>query len=226
MTNRRFPDKRHPLIAGYHRWRERRWPEEAGRRRRLAREGQSPLAVVVACADSRADPGALFDAGPGELFVLRNVAALVPPPQADGFHHGTSAGLEFAITTLGVPHLLILGHTGCGGVAAALDRLDERERNGFIGPWVALLSTARKQVTMRSALLRAEDRQRALEEEAVRLSVRHARAFPFVKEAEAAGRLTVDGALFAIDAGTLFWLDQRTDRFVPITAETQAETAP
>ncbi len=226
MTNRRFPDKHHPLIAGYRRWRERRWPEEAETRRRLAMDGQRPLAVVVACADSRADPGALFDAGPGEVFVLRNVAALVPPPEADGFHHGTSAGLEFAITRLQVPHLLVLGHTGCGGVAAALDRLDERDGDGFIGPWVALLSAARERIAARPDLPRAEDRQRALEEEAVRLSVSRARSFPFVKEAEAAGRLTVDGALFAIDTGTLLWLDQRTDCFVPITTETQAKTAP
>ncbi len=218
MTNRRFPDKHHPLIAGYHRWRERHWPEEAATRQRLATQGQSPMAVVVACADSRADPGILFDAGPGEIFVLRNVAALIPPPEADGFHHGTSAGLEFAIATLGVPHLLVLGHTGCGGVTAALDRLDERERDGFIGPWVALLAQARERVTGRPDLPPA-DRQRALEEEAVRLSVSRARAFPFVKEAEAANRLTVDGALFAIDTGILFWLDQHTNRFIPIETE-------
>ncbi len=218
MTNHRLPDKHHPLIAGYYRWRRMRWPEEAAARQELAANGQHPLAVVVACADSRADPGALFDAGPGALFVLRNVAALVPPPEADGFHHGTSAGLEFAITKLQVPHLLVLGHTGCGGVAATLERLDERDSDGFIGPWVALLAEARSRVAGRKSLSRPE-RQRALEEEAVQLSVVRARTFPFVQEAETAGRLTVDGALFDIASGLLYWLDQHTGRFVPIKRE-------
>ncbi|RMF69184.1 MAG: carbonic anhydrase [Alphaproteobacteria bacterium] len=218
MTNPAPPDKRHPLIAGYCRWRKRRWPAEAPVRQRLACEGQRPGAVVVACADSRADPAALFDTGPGEIFVLRNVAALVPPPEADGFHHGTSAGLEFAITRLGVPHLLVLGHTGCGGVSVALDRLDECNRSDFIGPWVALLAEARTRIAARGSLSRPE-RQRALEEEAVRLSVARARAFPFVQEAEAAGRLTVDGALFDIASGLLYWLDPHTGRFAPIERE-------
>ncbi|GIX17677.1 MAG: carbonic anhydrase [Rhodothalassiaceae bacterium] len=215
MTNPTPPDKRHPLIDGYRRWFRAQLPHERRTREVLAHAGQKPFAVVVGCADSRADPGAIFDAGPGEIFVLRNVAALVPPPHADGFHHGTSAGLEFAITALGVPHLLILGHTGCGGVAAALDRLDERDRDGFIGPWVALLAEARARVEAREDL-QPDQRQRALEEEAVRLSVARARAFPFVQEAEAAGRLTVDGALFDIGSGVLHWLDQRANAFVPL----------
>jgi carbonic anhydrase len=130
------------LVEGYRRFlRDRHAPERA-RYRQLAELGQAPTAMVIACCDARVDVATVFDAGPGELFVLRNVANLVPPYEAEGKYHGTSAAIEFAILTLRVPHLIVLGHSRCGGVAAYRQTVRERvgPELGFIGRWLTLLN--------------------------------------------------------------------------------------
>ena len=130
------------LAAGYRRFRRERYAAEAERYRALA-SGQRPRTMVIACADSRADPATIFSAAPGELFVVRNVAALVPPFEEGGGYHGTSAAIEFAVTELAVPDIVVMGHGLCGGIAAALA---ERPRGRFIGPWVELLAGLREEL--------------------------------------------------------------------------------
>lgn len=201
MTN--FND----LVRGYHRFHDTDWTRQRSRWAELA-EGQSPQVMVIACSDSRVDPTAIFDAAPGEMFVVRNVANLVPPFETGGGHHGVSAALEFAVTQLEVPEILVLGHGSCGGVGAALSRkFDGAEpgAGGFVADWIDLLDEARDRVVAEHG--EGPEAVRALELETVRVSLANLRTFPWVAEREAAGRLKLHGALFAIDDGVLHVMD-------------------
>jgi carbonic anhydrase len=200
------------LIDGYRRFRETGWARERERWSRLA-EGQSPRVMVIACSDSRADPSQIFDASPGELFVARNVAALVPPFETSAGHHGVSAALEFAVTQLEVEHIVVMGHGFCGGCAAALTGQFDDAAHGeghFIADWIAMLREARDKV-------RAEHGEdfRAMELEGVRVSLANLRTFPWVAEREADGRLRLQGAYFAIVDGILYLLDESSGEFAP-----------
>jgi carbonic anhydrase len=195
------------LLRGYRRFRADRFVEEEGRFRALA-EGQAPRTMIIGCADSRVDPATIFSAAPGELFVVRNVAAIVPPCEthdpAVGSFHGTSAALEFAVTVLGVSEIVVMGHGLCGGVAAAL-AAEQVPQGPFIGPWVDLLTPARDRLREIDTGLDEAGRQRALEHLAIRQSLDHLASFPFVAEAVGAGRLTLHGAWFSIAEGELHW---------------------
>ena len=200
------------LIHGYRRFRETGWARERERWSRLA-EGQSPSVMVIACSDSRVDPTQIFDAGPGEMFVVRNVAALVPPYETTAGHHGVSAALEFAVTQLRVDEIVVMGHGFCGGCAAALTgQFDEAEHGEghFIADWIELLREARDKVRAE----RGED-FRAMEMEGVRVSLANLRTFPWVKERESDGRLKLHGAYFAISDGVLHLLDESSGEFAP-----------
>jgi carbonic anhydrase len=203
------------LHEGYRRFRAGRYADEAGRYRALAR-GQQPRTMVIGCADSRVDPATIFSAGPGELFVVRNVAALVPPCEQTGAYHGTSAALEFAVSVLQVSNIVVLGHAMCGGVAAALAAAEDRPVGRFIRPWVELLAEVRDELLERAESQDAESRQQALEQMAVQQSLQNLMSFPFVAEAADAGRLRLGGAWFSIAEGTLLWLDRDTGVFEPV----------
>ncbi|MGE0628942.1 MAG: carbonic anhydrase [Hyphomicrobiaceae bacterium] len=206
------------LLEGYRRFRQDRFANEAERYRSLARE-QHPRTMVIGCADSRVDPATIFAAAPGELFVARNVAALVPPCEQTGSFHGTSAALEFAVDILQVENVIILGHGMCGGVAAALSGTQERPVGRFIQPWVELLSDVRDQVVESIAPDQPAARQIALEHLGVQKSLANLKTFPFVAERIAAGTLVLHGAWFSIAQGELHWLDTATDQFVPIDVD-------
>jgi carbonic anhydrase len=200
------------LIDGYRRFRKSGWARERERWSRLA-EGQSPRVMVIACSDSRVDPTQIFDSGPGEMFVVRNVAALVPPFETTGGHHGVSAALEFAVTQLQVEEVVVMGHGFCGGCAAALTGQFDDAAHGeghFIADWIELLREARDKV-------RAEHGEdfRAMELEGVRVSLANLRTFPWVREREADGRLKLHGAYFAIADGVLHLLDESSGQFAP-----------
>jgi carbonic anhydrase len=201
------------LIDGYRRFRETGWSRERDRWSQLA-QGQSPKVMVIACSDSRVDPTQIFDGNPGEMFVVRNVANLVPPFETGGGHHGVSAALEFAVTQLEVEELIVMGHGSCGGCAAALTGQFDEAPHGeghFIADWIELLRDAREKV-------RAEhgpDAFRAMEFEAVRVSLANLRTFPWVAEREQAGRLKLHGAFFSIADGLLHLLDEGSGRFEP-----------
>jgi carbonic anhydrase len=205
------------LIEGYHRFRETDWARERRRWAQLA-EGQSPKVMILSCADSRVDPAHIFDARPGEMFVVRNIAALAPPYETSRGFHGVSAALEFAVTQLEVAEILVMGHGLCGGCAAALtgqfDDTDPGEGH-FIADWVRMLDGAREQVRGRHREL-DRDAFRDMELEAVKVSLANLRTFPWIVEREKAGSLKLHGAHFSVAEGRLYVLDEAERDFRPV----------
>jgi len=195
MTN----DSNDALLAGYRRFREGHWADAKAEYEALAAEGQKPHTLVVACSDSRADPALIFDAAPGQLFVVRNVANLVPPYQPDGQLHGVSAALEFGVKVLGVSRIVVMGHAYCGGVNAMLHGAPDSCRD-FVAPWVAQAGPV---VRVVCESFPAEESGRLAEETVVRLSIENLRTFPWIAEREAAGELTLSGLHFGIADGVL-----------------------
>jgi len=196
------------LLAGYQRFRGEDWSRQRARWAEL-RDGQSPKAMIIACSDSRVDPSQIFDTSPGEIFVVRNVANLVPPFELDGSRHGVSAALEFAVTQLEVEEVIVMGHGSCGGVAAALTRAFEGKApgaGGFIAHWVDMLDEARDDIIARFG--HGPEAVREMEMETVRVSLRNLRTFPCIPEREAAGTLKLRGAYFAIADGVLHVMDE------------------
>ena len=204
------------MISGYRRFRDREWQEERDRWSELA-EGQSPKVMVIACSDSRVDPATIFDARPGEMFVVRNVANLVPPFEPDQNYHGVSAALEFAVTQLEVDELVVMGHGFCGGCAAALTGQFDDAAHGhghFIAHWIEMLADAREKIRAEHATL-DRDAFLEMELEGVRPSLRNLMGFPWVRERVDSGRLTLHGAYFAIADGVLHVLDEASGTFAP-----------
>lgn len=191
------------FFAGYRQFRADVWPERRKLFETLARDGQSPKALVIACSDSRVDPAMVFGAAPGELFIIRNVANLVPPYSPDGDYHGTSAALEFAVRVLEVPRIIVLGHAMCGGVHALLNGFPETAQD-FVKPWMRIAGEARS----RALACEPADAQTACEQETVKLSLRNLRSFPWVEERLVSGQLTLTGGSFDIRNGLLSILGQ------------------
>ncbi len=204
------------LVEGYRRFRDTGWHQQRQRWEQLA-EGQNPKVMIVACSDSRVDPAQIFDARPGEIFTVRNVANLVPPYEPDGSYHGVSAALEFAVTQLGVEEVIVMGHGFCGGCAAALSGVftgAEPGEGGFIAHWIDMLGEARRKIRAEHAQLDREAFHQ-MELEGVRVSLGNLRTFPWVRQREEAGTLKLRGAYFAISDGVLHVLDESTGAFAP-----------
>lgn len=188
------------LLDGYQRFRAGGWTNHRERLQALADEGQKPHALIVACSDSRADPAMVFDTAPGELFVVRNVANLVPPYDPDGDFHGTSAALEFGVRVLEVPHLIVMGHQKCGGVHSLVHGFPERAQD-FVEPWMRMAQPA---VDAARAAGTPEDLiDDVCEHETVKLSLNNLRTFPWIARREAEGRLQLHGFRFGIADGVL-----------------------
>jgi carbonic anhydrase len=198
------------LIEGYRIYRERRWPELRALHRQLAERGQSPKTLVIACSDSRVDPGTIFNAGPGELFVIRNVANLAPPFEQGAGFHGVSAAIEFAVLQLRVETVLVLGHAQCGGVAAALEARP-RDPNSFLDAWIGLLDPAKARLADCGA-----HGASALEYESIRVTLENLATFPFVKAAMETRGLKLAGARYGVADGGLELLDPATGAFNPV----------
>lgn len=192
-------DSSDPLISGYRRFRANHWPEAKAEYEALAAQGQTPHTLIVACSDSRADPALIFDAAPGQLFVVRNVANLVPPYAPDGQLHGVSAALEFGVKVLKVRRIVVMGHAHCGGVAAMRDGTPEIVRD-FVAPWIAQGTPVVRHV---AETVSPDEVEQASEEAVVRLSLRNLRTFPWIAEREAAGELELTGLHFGIAEGIL-----------------------
>ena len=206
------------LIAGYHRFRESAWNPRRERWESL-RQSQSPEVMVIACSDSRVDPAQVFDVDPGEFFVVRNVAAMVPPFETTPGHHGVSAALEFAVQVLKVREIVVLGHGMCGGCKAALTRElhgTKPGQGGFIADWIALLDEAREPVAAQFGTT-GREAERAMEHAGVRVSLANLRTFPCVVEGEADGSIILRGAFFAISDGVLHLLDEADGSFAAVT---------
>ncbi|MBB4104124.1 carbonic anhydrase [Allorhizobium borbori] len=207
----RFPEY---LLAGYRSFMAGRYTAERDRYVELADHGQQPHTLLIACCDSRAAPEIIFNSSPGELFVVRNVANLIPPYAPDGSHHATSAAIEYAIQVLKVANVVIMGHGRCGGIQAALSPSFTPLSDGdFIGDWMGLLKPAAEQIQT-SSLLTAGERQTALERVSIRNSVNNLRSFPFVREREKAGEVHIHGAWFDISSGELWVMDGDSGDFI------------
>jgi carbonic anhydrase len=207
------------LADRYRAWRALRFAPDRAWYARLAEDGQHPRAMVISCCDSRVDAATLFSAEPGDLFAVRNVAALVPPFTDDGALHGVTAAIEFAVTSLHIAHIIILGHSNCGGVAACRDmcagRAPHLEQPGsFVGRWMSILTPGYEAVAKRAA--DPAEEQRLLEHEAVLTSLRNLETFDFVRDAVARRVLTLHGAWVDIGDGRLHLFNPETRLFSPI----------
>ncbi|GJD77704.1 carbonic anhydrase [Methylobacterium gregans] len=202
-----FPEA---LTAGYRSFLSDRFPQESRRFKQLA-TSQAPEVLVISCCDSRVAPEAIFDAGPGELFVVRNVANIVPPHETGGQYHGTSAAIEFAIQALEVKHIVVLGHATCGGIKAFANKADPLSPGNFIGKWVSLVAPAEAKAGDSSA----PDYLTRLEHAMVSQSLENLLTFPFIKERVDAGKLQLHGAHFGVASGQLLVRNPETGDFAP-----------
>ena len=203
------------LLDGYKSFMSDRYDPEQGRYRELADKGQSPTTMIIACCDRRAAPETIFSAGPGEMFVLRNVANLVPPFQPDGGQHGTSAAIEFAVNALEISNILVMGHGRCGGIQAALaPEPGPLAQGDFIGKWMSMLAPVAEAVS-KYALLTNKERQTMLERFSIRNSIANLRTFPYVRRLEEEGKLAIHGAWFDISTGELWVMNDEGDFYRP-----------
>ncbi|MGF1476068.1 MAG: carbonic anhydrase [Geminicoccaceae bacterium] len=212
MTETLVPET---LLTGYRRFMAGRYADQKAIYDRLA-EGQRPATMIIGCADSRVDPATIFAADPGKLFIVRNVANLIPPPERDGAHHGTSAALEFAVTALEVRQIVVMGHGQCGGIKAALAAAEGSKPSDFLAPWVSLIDRARDEVLAELGDADDATKQVALEHRSIGHSLETLMAFDFVAERVEAGTLSLHGAWFAIKDGALHWRDPETGEFATV----------
>jgi len=209
-----FPES---LTDRYRRFKYRHFAPNMDQFAELAEYGQSPGVMVVSCCDSRVEPEMIFSAMPGELFVVRNVANLVPPYETSGKYHGVSAALEFAALNLRVRHIVVMGHSSCGGVRACLEQNAARQTEAqFITNWMSMLDEGRARVLGSLAGRPIEEVRGALEREGVRTSLANLRTFPCIQTLEGKGRIALHGAYFDIASGTLSVLNGATGEFVDL----------
>ncbi len=200
------------LLDGYRTFTSQRLPTEQSRYRELSERGQSPAVMVIGCCDSRVSPEVIFDAGPGELFVVRNVANLVPVYQPDGGAHGVSAALEYAINVLRIQHVVVLGHAQCGGIKAFIDKIDPLSPGDFIGRWMAMFIKPGEVVEQRERET-MQDFTVRIEKAAIFRSLENLMTFPFVRARVERGEMNLHGAYFGVAEGSLFVLDQTAKEF-------------
>jgi carbonic anhydrase len=206
------------LMQGYQRFRTSVYPSQRARFEELVERGQHPKLMIIGCSDSRVDPAQIFDVDPGEIFVVRNVAALVPPFEEAPGHHGVAAAVEFAVQMLEVKQIVVMGHGMCGGCKAALSQgfaTSDHGEGALIHDWVHLLDDARAKVAAKHGT-EGRDAERQMEWAAVQQSITNLRTFPWVVEKEKAGALKLRGAFFAITEGTLRVLDEDSGEFEPV----------
>jgi carbonic anhydrase len=209
----RFPDR---LITGYAAFASGRLASEQSRFRELAERGQSPEIMMIGCCDSRVSPEVIFDARPGEMFVLRNIANLVPPYSPDDRYHGVSSAIEYGVNILKVKYLIVLGHAQCGGVRAFADS-DGKPAGAtdFIGQWISLIGPAASRAKANGD---TGDFITRLEQASVLQSIDNLLTFPFVVQRVQAGLLELHGAYFGVASGQLSIFDKASGRFVPVKA--------
>jgi carbonic anhydrase len=205
-----FPQR---LVDGYRAFLDERLPRERSRFAALAETGQRPEVMVIGCCDSRVSPEVIFDASPGELFVVRNVANLVPPYAPDGDYHGTSAALEFGVQALRVKHIVILGHARCGGIQAFAEGAAPLSSGDFISKWMTMIAPAAERIGPHRD--GEEDYLGRLERAAIELSLTNLMTFPYVAVRVQAGQLALHGAYFGVGSGVLLVRDPTNGTFAP-----------
>ena len=200
------------LIEGYQTFASQRLPTEQTRYKELSERGQSPAVMLIGCSDSRVSPEVIFDAGPGELFIVRNVANLVPVYEPDGGAHGVSAALEYAVTVLRIKHIVVMGHAQCGGIRAFIDKIEPLSPGDFIGKWMQMFIKPGEVVEQRDHES-MQDFVTRIEKAAVFRSLENLMTFPFVRNAVERGEMDLHGAYFGVAEGSLFVLDRETKEF-------------
>ena len=203
------------LLDGYRAFRTTRLPTEQSRYRDLAEHGQSPEIMVIGCCDSRVSPEVIFDARPGELFVVRNVANLVPPYSPDGAYHGVSAALEFAVLSLRVKHIVVLGHAHCGGVKAFAEDAAPLSPGDFIGKWMSLMAPAAERVGPRGSRPEAAYLEQ-MEKASITNSLANLMTFPRLRTLAERGEVTLHAAYFGVATGELSVRDPTTGEFIAV----------
>lgn len=207
-----FPQR---LIEGYTAFAQGRLQAEQHRYRELAERGQTPEIMVIGCCDSRVSPEVIFDARPGELFVVRNVANLVPPYETGGQYHGVSAALEFGVGALKIKHIVVLGHAHCGGIKAFAEDAEPISPGDFIGRWMSLIAPAATKVGPRGGMSPAEYLER-MEKASIVNTLGNLMTFPRLRKLIERGAVKLHGAYFGVAAGELSVLDEATGEFVPV----------
>ena len=206
------------LVEGFKRFRQSHFVEDHALFDRLNQQGQAPKTMIVGCCDSRVDPAIITDSDPGDLFIIRNVANLVPPHETAGSFHGTSAALEFGVRNIGVENIVVLGHAQCGGIRALMDDAPRTgEGDGFISGWMRVASHARNRVLSRMQGAPREELARACELEAILVSLDNLLTFPWILERVAQRKLTLHGWYFDMRNGELLHYDAPSNSFKPFS---------
>lgn len=213
------------LIDGFHRFRAQHYGRDGTPFKQLVREGQAPKTMVIACCDSRVDPAIVTDCDPGDLFVVRNVANLVPPYETGGHYHGTSAALEFAVRFLAVRHVVVLGHARCGGIRALVQGVDGGEPSQFIQPWMEIAAAARLKAMDGKTGRPPAEAERACEQAAIEVSLDNLLSFPWIRRRVETGQLYLHGWYFDMDHGALLRYNPADGRFDSLSAESAAPLA-
>jgi carbonic anhydrase len=204
------------LIDGFKRFREQHFERNDTLYQQLVNQGQTPKILVVACCDSRVDPALVFDCDPGDLFVIRNVANLVPPLEGHSGHHGTTAAIEYGVSTLGVEHIIVLGHAHCGGINSLVKTGGVGTPGSYIDDWMCLVESARAEVMAEMSGAQLEEQERACEQRAILVSLENLMTFPWIRERVECTALTLHGWYFDIEHGQLLRYDQDGRDFVSI----------
>ncbi|MBX2988366.1 MAG: carbonic anhydrase [Bdellovibrionaceae bacterium] len=199
------------LMVGFRRFRDRYFQQENSLYQRLSSSGQTPKTLVIGCSDSRVDPALITSASPGELFVIRNVANLVPPYESAGGLHGVSSAIEFAIVNLRVENVVILGHRQCGGIRALVQ--GQQKRASFVGQWMQIAQAARERVFSRYPGADEETLCRHCEMESIVTSIENLKTFPFVQEALQERGMNIVGAYFDLEMGEMFEYEEAAQSF-------------
>ena len=213
------------LVKGFHLF-QHKYFRESGLYRDLATKGQNPEALVIACCDSRNDPALLLQSKPGDLFVVRNVAAIVPPYQPDDNYHGTSAAIEFAVKELKVKDIIVIGHAMCGGVQALAERGKSASKFEFLTQWISIGEKACDKVDQSHPHATTEQRQCALEKEIILVSLENLMTFPWIRQGVEEGFITMHGWYFDMLNGKLLDYDFKTKSFVEMKAPTTESSMP
>ena len=200
------------LVNRYKQWRETTYSVNSAWFEKIAKEGQSPRAMIISCCDSRVHVTSIFGAEEGDFFIHRNVANLVPPFSPNGDYHGTSAAIEFAIKELRVPHLIVLGHTGCGGVKNGHDLNSKDLKNDyvFINKWLSIMTPAFNNIPKNVS---QQNQINLLEEESIKISIKNLFDFPNISESVENNTLLIHGLIHDIGSGKLKYLDPVTEQF-------------
>ncbi|OIR09671.1 carbonic anhydrase [mine drainage metagenome] len=204
------------LLEGFQRFRERHFKSDDSLYQQLVKEGQTPRTMVVACCDSRVDPALVLDCEPGDLFVIRNVANLVPPIEGRAGHHGTTAAIEYGVRNLGVEHIIVLGHAQCGGIGALVRSGGVSNPGSFIDDWMCLVESARRSVMEEMPNATLKEQTRACEQRAILVSLDNLMTFSWVRERVEAGKLRLHGWYFDIEHGQLLRYDENARAYIAL----------